>query len=126
MPRDRLVVATFDHGTGEPRPPHVRSSFGGARARNRGCRRARGAEPLASEERRSGDARWSVLRACRYRGERRIATAHTETDQVETVLMRVMRDAGARGLAALYADTGVATAVDYVLSPANRRLRRRE
>jgi len=32
-----------------------------------------------------------------------IATAHTQDDQVETVLMRVLRDSGARGLAGLYA-----------------------
>lgn len=36
-----------------------------------------------------------------------VATAHTRDDQVETVLMRVLRDSGARGLAGLYATSEV-------------------
>jgi tRNA(Ile)-lysidine synthase len=34
-----------------------------------------------------------------------VATAHTRDDQVETVVMRVLRDSGARGLAGLYAES---------------------
>jgi len=37
----------------------------------------------------------------------RIVAAHTEDDQVETVLMRILRGSGARGLAGLYAESPV-------------------
>ena len=52
-------------------------------------------------------ARWRFLRDCAERFGARVATAHTEDDQVETVLMRTMRGSGARGLVGLLADTDV-------------------
>jgi tRNA(Ile)-lysidine synthase len=96
------VVATFDHGTG--------------------AQAAKATDVVASEAFRLGipcvighagavassEAAWRVARreflsavAARTGGV--VATAHTRDDQVETVLMRVLRDAGARGLAGLYA-----------------------
>jgi len=47
--------------------------------------------------------RWSFLRRVALEHGAQVATAHTRDDQIETVLMRVMRGAGARGLAGLEA-----------------------
>lgn len=116
---DRLVVATFDHATGD----HSR------RAMTLVCRRARalglqvisgrsgqghalraeGMRPSAPEPTEAlwRERRWEFLRRVGRRVEGTIATAHTRDDQVETVLMRIMRGAGARGIAGLYAATSV-------------------
>ena len=48
------------------------------------------------------EARYQALaRVARERGATRIAIAHTLSDQAETVVMRLIRGAGARGLAAI-------------------------
>jgi len=104
-PESVAVVATFDHGTG--------------------AAATRAAALVAEESFRlgfpcvigagiAGDRSEAELRASRFaflndvasRVDGVIATAHTRDDQVETVIMRVMRDAGARGLAGLYSPAG--------------------
>ena len=61
--------------------------------------------------------RWSFLRrVARERGAQ-IATAHTRDDQLETVLMRVMRNSGARGLAALAARSAARNALGAIVRP---------
>jgi len=108
--RQVAAVATFDHG-------------GGAAASAAAALVAREAAALAmpvvigrmTAVERSPDGREAAWRRARYGFLRsvaapcgaRIMTAHTEDDQVETVLMRVLRGSGARGLAGLFARSDV-------------------
>ena len=106
MPRDRLIVATFDHATGPAATSACELVRGSARAHGVECVMER-AEWTPAGEAALRDARWAFLRRVAAERGASVATAHTQDDQVETVLMRVLRDAGARGLAALFADSPV-------------------
>lgn len=101
----QLVVATFDHGTG--RAASAAMSLVRARAAELGlaCEFARAERPLRSEAE-LREARWAFLRDVAKRFGGPVATAHTADDQLETVLMRLMRGASARGLAGLHAPGG--------------------
>jgi len=106
LPGDRLIVATFDHGTGAAAT--AAASLVARRAAALGVRfvageRSSAAEPADSSEAALRDARWEFLRRVAGEWNAAVATAHTRDDQLETVLMRVLRGAGARGLAGLYA-----------------------
>ncbi|MDQ3998490.1 MAG: tRNA lysidine(34) synthetase TilS [Gemmatimonadota bacterium] len=96
------VVASFDHGSG---PQASRATdFVCGEAAARGLPAVAGhAERRSSGEAAWREARWEFLRTVARRVRGVVVTAHTEDDQVETVLMRAMRGAGARGLAGLYA-----------------------
>jgi tRNA(Ile)-lysidine synthase len=63
--------------------------------------------PVAGREAAWRRARFDFLRAVAAPLGARIVTAHTEDDQIETVLMRVLRGSGTRGLAALLAPSDV-------------------
>ncbi len=107
---DRVAaVATFDHGTGVV--ARRAAAYVARTARRLGLPVEIGTPvgPLPRRESAWRDARWAFLRAvASVRGPAvRVATAHTRDDQLETVVLRLLRHAGARGLAGLYADTGV-------------------
>lgn len=97
-----VVVATYDHGTGP-------AATAAARLVRREARRL-GLPVAAARARRAGRtedewrrARWRFLRRVARAHGGRVVTAHTRDDQVETVAMRILRGAGARGLAGLAA-----------------------
>jgi tRNA(Ile)-lysidine synthase len=102
----RPIVATFDHGTG-PIATHAISLVCAA-AGTVGFECVSGAASaggLSEEEWRR--ARWQFLREVAAAARGRVVTAHTLDDQVETIFMRILREAGPRGLAGLYADSDV-------------------
>jgi tRNA(Ile)-lysidine synthase len=100
-----ILVATFDHGTG--RAARAAAALVRTRASQLGlaCEVGGATRPLRSEAE-LRDGRWTFLRETALRFGGQVVTAHTAEDQIETVLMRVMRGAGARGLAGLHAPGG--------------------
>ncbi len=93
------AVATFDHGTGRAASAAVAHVARTAAAL--GLPLVAGRLPAADVPAAGREAAW---RRARYEF---VVTAHTEDDQVETVLMRVLRGSGARGLAGLFAPSDV-------------------
>ena len=114
----RIVAAHFDH--------RLRADSGrdfdvvAAHAQRFGVRAVRGSGDVAAEARRTGESIEAAARRARYEflleTARResatwIATAHTRSDQAETVLMRILRGAGTRGL------VGIAARRDAIVRP---------
>jgi len=107
LPADALLVATFDHATG---PAASRAAaLVASEASALGIPVVIGrAERNAGTEAGWREARHRFLDEVRLAFGGCIHTAHTRDDQVETVLMRILRGAGARGLAGLHAATTIA------------------
>ena len=109
--RGRIAgVATFDHDTGPAATLAVRLVGEVAADLGLPVASGRASGPAAVPDGREAawrKQRWSFLRDTADRLRARVVTAHTESDQIETVLMRTMRGSGARGLAGLYSDSAV-------------------
>lgn len=105
-PHRLAAVATFDHGTGTYATEAA--SLVATEARRLGLTvvRERSRE-VASGEAAWRDARWQFLRRVARAYGARVATAHTQDDQLETIVMRLLRGAGTRGLAALAAPSTI-------------------
>jgi tRNA(Ile)-lysidine synthase len=101
-----LTVATFDHGTGEAAARAVELVAESAADYGLPCVIGHATRVHRSE---AGwrKERWEFLREAAGSEGVRVATAHTRDDQIETVVIRTLRDAGARGLAGLYAPSDV-------------------
>jgi tRNA(Ile)-lysidine synthase len=102
----RLIVATFDHGSGPSATAATHLVIRRAGSLGLRCETGRADGELSSEAA-LRDARWEFLRIAAEHAGAVVCTAHTSDDQIETVLMRTLRGAGARGLAALYAPSPV-------------------
>jgi tRNA(Ile)-lysidine synthase len=104
--RPQLLVASFDHATG----PAARRALDLVRRKSKelGIPFVAGrAATTATTEHEWRMARWAFLRKAAAEFDGTVATAHTLDDQIETIFIRILRDAGPRGLAALYADSEV-------------------
>lgn len=104
------VVATFDHGSGPWATASAAFVAREAAALGFPVAIGRAIEGAAVKDGREAAwrrARYEFLRSVAAPLCARIVTAHTEDDQLETVLMRVLRGSGARGLAGLYAESDV-------------------
>jgi len=104
---DLSAVATFDHGTGVAAAEAVDLVV--RECLRRGVPVVAGRAPDGPAGRRTESAwrtaRWAFLRAVAAERRATIVTAHTLDDQAETVAIRILRGASARGLAAMEAPT---------------------
>lgn len=101
--REIAAVATFDHGTGPQATDACDLVARESAARGLTLRRGRAARGVARTEAAWREARWAFLYREAAGLGASVVTAHTWDDQVETVVLRLVRGAGPRGLAGMLA-----------------------
>ena len=100
--RRKVTVATFDHGTG--RAAGRAAAMVARESARLGFECVTGrARTVGTREEEWRSARWTFLGRLAADRSASVVTAHTLDDQIETVFMRILRDAGPRGLAGLFA-----------------------
>jgi tRNA(Ile)-lysidine synthase len=100
--RDQIAaVATFDHGTGVAARRAAALVARTAEQRELPVVSGRSGAATPRTEAAWRTARWAFLRAWAEEFGARVVTAHTRDDQVETVVLRILRGSGARGLAGM-------------------------
>ena len=104
--RREVMVATFDHGTGKAAGRAAALVAREAVRCGFACVTGR-ASTIGTREEEWRRGRWQFLEQVASTREASVVTAHNTDDQVETVFMRILRDAGPRGLAGLYAESDV-------------------
>lgn len=100
----RLRVATFDHGSGPHATRAVEHVVALAAQLGLPVDVGRSDGKGRSESAWRAD-RWRFLHRVADQNDAVVATAHTLDDHLETVVMRILRGAGARGLAGLLTDS---------------------
>jgi tRNA(Ile)-lysidine synthase len=104
--RKNVMVATFDHGTGKAAGRAAALVARHAFRSGFVCVTGR-ASTIGTREEEWRRGRWQFLEQVASTREANVVTAHNLDDQVETVFMRILRDAGPRGLAGLYAESEI-------------------
>jgi tRNA(Ile)-lysidine synthase len=104
--RRNILVATFDHGTGKAAGRAAALVTRQAFRSGFLCVTGR-ASTIGTKEEEWRRGRWAFLQQVAGKRDSCVVTAHNLDDQVETVFMRILRDAGPRGLAGLYAESEI-------------------
>lgn len=117
----RATAAVFDHGTGA----HARRGVALVRrvARSHGIPVVAGrSRSPARDEAGWRRQRWRFLRRRAAKLGATVVTAHTLDDRIETVVLRILRGAGVRGLAALEAPSDVVRPLRHMRRSEVRRI----
>jgi tRNA(Ile)-lysidine synthase len=102
----RIVVASVDHGSGEAATEATAMVLATA-ARHGLAAISERLDVARADEASWRAGRWAFLERVAAAEEAHVVTGHTRNDHVETVVMRILRGASARGLAGLLAPSKV-------------------
>ena len=104
----RLIAVTIDHGLRKEAAREARDvkHLAGRLGVEHRTLRWQGTKPKTGVPAAAREARYRLLaKAARAGGATHVATAHTNDDQAETLLMRLLRGSGVAGLSAMAAET---------------------